>query len=97
MKIEIQCYGLTIGTDEAFQAMQDGRLDKLMDKISDFTAGVYQDPNGQYQMLIFRTTKEREKAYNEAHACGIQSAAYMLQSLTVESKYLRPVKTGGKA
>lgn len=87
MNSELKMYGLTISTEEAYQGIQDGRMDELM-KCAKAPA-VYQDPNGQYQMLLFDHPDKRSAAYHKAHDLGFSSAAYVVQRIYVDMKYLK--------
>ena len=86
---EVKCYGITISTDETFNMiMQDDiRLNAITNTKP---AGVYLDPNGFYQMLIYRTPEKRNKAF-KVISRYFKTAAVCVQPIYVEKEYL-----GGK-
>lgn len=92
MSMEQELYGLTISTEEAFNGLQSGIMEKLMGKIERPMIGVYQDPEGQYQMLLFETLKDREEAYKTAHEIGFQTAAYWVQPVYVDTNNLKDAR-----
>lgn len=90
---EVRMYGLTISTDECFRDMQSGgeKIRQICEK-SEGLPAVYQDPAGQYQMLLFLTPEKREAAYKKARELGIETAAICSQPVYVDSRYLKGVE-----
>ena len=87
MKTEIGMYALTISTDEAFDDLQNGakKLNILTTKTP--IAGVYQDPNGQYHMFLYRTPIERNDAYHKGKDAGLKTLAYVPTMVYVDADY----------
>lgn len=87
---EVPCYGITIGTDEAFMDITHGgglKMKELNEQTN--IAGVYQDPDGRFQAVMYRTPEERAKGYEVARRLFV-TAATMVQVAYVDEKYLKP-------
>lgn len=68
----LKCYGMYIDTAEVFLNIYTGIMDKLLDAYK--VIGVYQDPDGQKQVLIYNSRDTAKLALEKAKSLGFDSA-----------------------
>ena len=67
----LKCYGMYIDAAEVVLNIPNGKMDELLKTYS--LVGVYQDPDGQKQVLIYSSKEKVKLAYNLATSLGFTS------------------------
>lgn len=71
----MKAYAFTISTDVCFNLINTAKGEELVNICKgEKLIGVYQDPDGIYQAFLFRTPRQRNKAYDKVIKAGIESA-----------------------
>ena len=68
----LKCYGIYIDAAEVVLNIPTGVMDKFLENQN--LVGVYQDPDGQRQVLIYNKKDQAKQAVEKAKSLGLNSA-----------------------
>lgn len=88
----IKCYGMYVDAAEVVLNIPSGNMDKLLD--SQKVVGVYQDPDGQKQVLIYTKKEQAKAAVKKAKSLGFTSVELCPTRIYVPEKDVLNSKKG---